>query len=338
MNDQEKPPSSVLHEMLGAAWVSRMIYAAAKLGIADLVADAPRSCDELAAATETHAPTLYRLLNAPASVGIFTEVAPRRFGLTPLAEGLRAGVPDSLRPLAIMWGADWAWRSWGEILYSLKTGQSAFEHVYGMGVFDYLTRHPEDARVCDETMVALSTQTATEVASVYDFPGIDTLVDVGGGHGTLLAAILKANPLMRGILFDLPHVVEGSQEPLEATGVADRCEGVGGSFFEKVPEGDACILKWIIHDWDDERSLAILRNCRRALPSDGKLLLVENVIRPGNDPDPAKQLDLCMLVWTSGGRERDESEYRALYEASGFRLTRIVPTPSGMSVIEGAPA
>lgn len=191
MNQQEKPPFKVMHEMLTGAWVAQSIYAAAKLGIADLVADAPKDCVELAAATDTHAPTLYRLLRALAGVGVFTEVAPRRFGLTPLAECLRTGVPGSLRFPAMASGSDWQWRSLGEFLHSLKTGESAFEHVHGMGVFDYLAQNPEDARIFNEAMVGFSTQVATEVASAYDFSGISTLVDVGGGHGTLLAAVLN---------------------------------------------------------------------------------------------------------------------------------------------------
>jgi hypothetical protein len=207
-----------------------------------------------------------------------------------------------------------------------------------MPVWEFFSKNPENARIFNAAMTTLTAWAEAAILQSYDFSAIGKIVDVGGGHGGFISAILKANPGMKGVLFDQPHVVDGALETIEKAGLADRCETVGGSFFDSVPEGgDAYILKWIIHDWDDERSIVILRNCRRAMSETGRLLLVETVVPPGNEPSFAKFIDLNMLVMT-GGRERTEAEYRALFEAAGFRLTRIVPTPSPMFVIEGVPA
>jgi hypothetical protein len=325
--------------MISGSWVSQAIYAAAKLGIADRVQDLPKSAQTLAAETNSHAPSLYRLLRALASIGIFAEDDQGRFGLTPLAELLQTHVPGSLRGWAIMSGSDWRWQPWGQILQSVQTGEVAFAHVFGMGAFEYFTQHPTAAQIFDQGMTSVSSALVPAVVASYDFSGIHHLVDVAGGHGSLLAAILQANPNMKGTLFDLPHVIEGAHQHghLDQAGITDRCQWVAGNFFESVPSGgDAYLLKSIIHDWDDEQALIILKNCRQAMDNQGRLLLVEIVIPTGNQPSLGKFLDLEMLIM-AGGRERTEHEYRALLAAAGFTLSRIVPTPSPIHVIEGWP-
>ena len=273
--------------------------------------------------------------SALASVGVFIEVDHRRFGLTPAAELLRSDARGSLRAVAIMAGEDWTWRPWGELYQSVKTGERAFDRIFGVPPFTYLAGNPGAAAIFDEAMTGWSRLNSAAVAAAYDFSGIGTLMDVGGGHGTLLATILEANPELRGILFDTPEVVEGAGARLEAEGLTDRCRVVAGDFFATIPDGaDACILKSVIHDWDEERATVILRNCRRAVGPGGRVLLAEQVIPPGNDPHVGKLLDLEMLIM-AGGRERTEAEFRDLLAGAGLRLTRVIPTASPMCVIEG---
>lgn len=331
---QQPPPSAVMTQLIISFMQTQAIYAAAKLGIADLVKDKPKTSAELAQATGVDARSLYRLLRALSSIGVFTEVDPDSFGLTSLAETLRSDVPGSLRGTAIYMGEEWHMRPWNDIMYSVQTGRPSFERIFGLPVFPYFAGHPEDARVFNDAMTSFSSSIVAAIIAAYDFSSIERIVDVAGGHGMLISAILKANPQMKGILFDQPAVIEKAGALLEAEGVADRCEMVAGDFFESVPGGgDAYIMKHIIHDWDDERSLAILRNCHRVMRSDDRVLLIEMVVPPGNAPGPGKFLDLEMLLFT-GGCERTEEEYAALFERAGFRLTRITPTQSPYSVIE----
>jgi hypothetical protein len=333
----DMPVPVVLMQMMTGYWVSQAIYAAAKLGIADLLKDGPKSSDELAHVTGMHAQSLYRLLRALASMGVFVENADGRFGLTPLAEYLRTGVPGSLRAFMLL-NSELQYRAYGEILHSLQTGETAFKLVCGQELFPFLTQHPAAAAVFDEAMTGYTTQVSAAVAAAYGFSQFGTLVDVGGGHGILLTTILQANPALRGVLFDLPHVAEDAKQRLAAAGLAERCTSIGGDFFAAVPQGgDAYLLKWIIHDWDEERAVTLLKNCHRAMAENGKLLLIEAVIPPGNAPFFHNFLDLTMLVVT-GGRERTGAEYRALLAAAGFRLTQIIPTQSEMSVIEAVRA
>jgi hypothetical protein len=321
--------------MASGYWVSRSIYVAAKLGIADLLKDSPKSCDELAAATGTNAPSLYRLLRALASLGVFAETQPNHFSLTPLAACLQSDVPDSIRAYVILRGEE-QYRAWGDLLHGVQTGGSSFEHIYGMNLFDYLAQNPESAKIFDESMTNLSAIESAAIAASYDFSSIQTLVDIAGGEGLLIASILKSNPTLKGVLFDQPYVIERAKRFLEAEGVLERCQLAAGNFFESVPEGgDAYILKHIMHDWDDERAIAILKQCHKVMPDNGKVLVAEQVIPPGNEPFMGKLLDLHMLVMAPGGRERTEAEYRALFEKAGFMLTRIVPTPREMSIVEG---
>jgi hypothetical protein len=323
--------------MLSGYWLSTSLYVAAKLGLADLVKDGPRTVQDLAESTGAHGRSLYRLLRALASVGVFAEDDQGRFGLTALAERLRSDVPGSQHALALMMGEE-HYRAWGELEHSIRTGQNAFEKVYGKGIFDYLAHHPDLARIFDAAMVGVHGQETPAMCDAYDFSAFGTLVDVGGGNGSLISLVLQRTPRLRGVLYDLPHVVERAKENLRHGGVLDRCATVGGSFFESVPgEGDAYLLRHIIHDWDDGRCLQILGNIRKVIPPTGKLLVVEGVVPPGNGPSFTKLLDLTMLV-VPGGMERTEQEYRDLYARAGFRLGRIVPTRSEVSVIEGVPA
>jgi hypothetical protein len=259
-----------------------------------------------------------------------------RFALTELAGCLRRDVPGSQWALAMMMGEE-HYRAWGELEYSIRTGKTAFDHVFGKPIFDHLGERPEQARVFDQAMVGVHGQESAAMCDAYDFSTFGTVVDVGGGNGSLISTILQRTPKLRGILYDLPHVVERARANLTAAGVADRCATVGGSFFAGVPAGgDAYLMRHIIHDWDDERSLTILGHVRRVIPPAGKLLVGEGVVPPGNGPSFTKLLDLNMLV-IPGGKERTEAEYRALFRQAGFRLTRIVPTRSEVSIIEGEP-
>jgi hypothetical protein len=320
--------------MITGYWVSQAVYAAAELGLADLLKDGPKPVESLANATGTKSDPLFRLLRALASVGVFAEGPSRTFSLTPTAQLLRSDVPGSQRSLARMAGGQ-QFAAWSEILHSLRTGETAYQKVHGRPVFDALADDPENARIFDEAMTGIHGRETGAVLDVYDFAGIGTLVDVGGGNGGNLIATLERHPQIRGILFDLPHVVERARPRVEAVGLSSRCQLFGGSFFESVPPGgDAYLMRHIIHDWYDEQSLTILRNCHKALPAGGKLLVIESVIPPGNDPFPGKFLDLTMLM-IPGGKERTADEYRTLYEQAGFELTRIVPTTAEVSIIEG---
>lgn len=336
-NEEAASNARALVQLASGCWVSQALHVAARLGIADLLVDGPRSPAELAQTTRTDAGALYRVLRALASVSVFAEDEEGRFALTPLAEGLRADAPASMRAFIMMMGEDWHWRAWGELLESVRTGQSAFEHVFGCGLFAYFAARPEAARVFDAAMTSRTDQEKAAVLAAYDWPA-GTIVDVGGGVGALLAAILARRPDAHGVLFDLPHVTTDATERIEQAGVSQRCKVVAGDFFQEVPPGgDLYLLKGIIHDWDDQHALAILRNCRAAIADGGRLLVIGHVLAPGNAPSWGKLLDLEMLVMTHGGRERSEVEYRALLRQAGFELERVIPTASITSLIEAVP-
>ena len=309
-SEYETPPREALLRMNNAQMISQALYVAAKLGIADMLKEGPESCDELAASCEVHSPSLYRILRTLASVNVFCELEDRRFSLTPMAELLRTNVPDSLRGWTIMRGEDFLWKPWGEILYSVKTGKPAFDHVFGMPVFQYFGDNPAAAALFDDSMRSVSAQKYQAVVDACDFSLVRTIVDVGGGNGGLLTAILNENPKVKGVLCDLPHVMEGARKHIEAARLADRCESVSIDMFESVPAGaDAYIMANVIHDWDDDRSILILKNCRRGMRDTGKVLLVELVLSPRNESHLSKLVDLEMLVMTDGGKERSEAEY-----------------------------
>lgn len=328
------PPEAFITQLAFGALMTQALYIAAKLGIADLLAASPQTVGQLAAATGSHERSLYRVLRSLASVGVFEEVNPQVFALTPRAEPLRSDAPNSMRNGAIFMGEEWHWHVWGEMRYSVKTGQPAWGHVHGAEVFDYFATHPQQSEIFNGAMTDMSTGTAPAVVEAYDFSGIETLADIAGGHGYLLAQVLKANPGMRGILFDVPPVIEGAGALLENEGVDERVNTIPGNFFTSVPDGaNAYIMKHIIHDWDDKRSLKILQNIHAAMPDDGKVLIVETVVPETGEPHYSKLLDLEMLV-SPGGQERTAAEYGQLLAAAGLRLTRIIPTASPFSIIE----
>ena len=332
MLDGEKMQQMVF----GSLITQSIIYVAAKLGIADLLKDGAKSCQELAQSTEADPDSLYRVMRALCSIGIFTEIENRCFQLTPMAEYLRSAVPGSLRAMAIMYGCEsWRWQPWGNILYSVKTGKQAFDHVFGMPIFSYLAQQPEAGAIFDACMTSFTSSYINSLISSYDFSSIHTLIDVGGGNGTLMAAILQKYPTVKGVVYEQEQVAEGAKKYLEARELDGRWQVMAGNFFANVPSGgDAYIMKHIIHDWDDESCIKILQNCRNVMPDNGKVLVVENVIGNINEPSPGKFLDLEMLIMTSGGRERTATEFQELFAAAGLQLTNIIPTGSQVSVLE----
>jgi alkyl hydroperoxide reductase subunit AhpC len=331
------PPHAQLIEMGTAHWTSRIVYVAAKLGLADRLAAGPKSADELAGESGTHAPSLYRLMRTLAHLGILSEEAGQRFGLTPLGEALKRKAPGSAWATILTLASDWCANGFGELLYSVQTGKSGVEKYLGMPVFDWFGKNPEMASLFSETMVGFHGAEGEAVAAAYDFSEMETIVDVGGATGHLLTTILGHAPRARGILYDLPHVVRDAPPLIESRGMTERVAIEAGSFFERVPAGgDAYLVSHVIHDWSEAQCLTILGHCRRAMNPGGRLLLIEMVLPPGNTPHPGKMLDMMMLVGP-GGRERTEQEYGALLAEAGFRLTRIVPTESAVSVIEAVP-
>ncbi|GAB1719088.1 MAG: putative transcriptional regulator [Nitrosospira sp.] len=333
----EIPPAAQLMQMIFGFVTTQAISVAARLNLADLLNDGAKTVDELAQATGTQARPLYRILRALASVGIFAQDAAGRFSLTALAEPLRSNTPNSLRDFSIFIGADWHWRAWGDLFGSAQSGLPAFERIYGKAYFDYLGENTGPAQVFNDAMTSMSTAASATIIDGYDFSGINTLVDVGGGHGMLLCSILEKYPQMNGILIDAPSVITGTKEAIAARELSQRCEAVAGDFFTSVPAGgDAYIMKHIIHDWNEERASTILQCCRRQMSREGRLLVVEMVIPEGNAPSFGKLMDLEMLVLLHS-YERTEAEYRELFNQSGFNLTRILPTKSAYSVIEGVP-
>jgi hypothetical protein len=323
-------------------YVSRALALAAKLRLADEIGEEARNAEELATATSTHAPSLRRVLRLLTSVGIFEERADGTFANTELGTLLRSNAPGSMRDAVLLFAGVSIQDSWKELEHCVRTGEPAFRLRGVTDPFVEMERDPEEAATFDRAMAAFTSQASLAVAAAYDFSAFGRIVDVGGGNGALLIGILRANPSLRGVVFDQPHVAERARTHLAAEGVADRCEAVGGSFFDKIVGGaDAYLLKHVIHDWDDERATEILMRVREAMASDAKLIVVEGVYPERVTTDlisrGAAANDVNMLV-VAGGRQRNEAEFRALYAAAGFRLTRIVPTLAPVAVIEGEPA
>jgi len=331
--ENQNPPHAQLIQMATAHWVSHIVYAAAKLDLADHLAKGPQSAGTLAGPTGTHGPSLYRLMRTLASLGILTEDASQRFALTPVGEALKSGAPGSARATILTLASE-AWvQGVAQLLYSVQTGKSGFEKLFGMPIFDWLAKHPAEASLFSETMVGFNGAEPAAVAAAYDFSGLETIVDVGGATGNLLTTILGKYPNSRGILYDLPHVVRDAPALIQARELTDRVTIQGGSFFESVPAGaDAYLLSHVIHDWSEPHCLTILGHCRRAMKPDSRLLIIETVLPPGDAPHPGKMLDMIMLVGP-GGQERTEQEYVALLAKAKLRVTRIVPTESAVSVV-----
>jgi hypothetical protein len=324
-----------LRKLMQGFQVSQAIHVAATLGLADHLASGARTSDELAAATGTHPPALYRLMRALASAGIFREHDQRRFELTPVGELLRGDVAGTEAPMAQLFGRPSYWRAWGDLLHAVRTGNTAFDHVHGCGVWEHRAQHSVEGEVFDRAMAARTEQIAEVALAACDFSRFAHVVDVGGGDGTLLANILAAHPQTRGTLFDQPQTIARARSSLASLGLSTRCQAVGGSFFADVPEdGDAYVLKWILHDWDDRAAADILRACRRAMKADGALIVFERLVGPPNTGSEGKFADLNMLVM-NGGRERTRDEFAALFGQSGFRLVSVTPTSTPLCVIEG---
>jgi hypothetical protein len=317
---------------------SRALMVAAELGVADLLRDGSLSIAELAHATRTHEPTLYRLLRALASLGIFHEDGERRFSLTPKGKLLQSDAPASVGAVARFFGRDYHWTAWGHLLHSVRTGENASQAALGTDVWTYRERHPEENEIFNAAMAALSRAGAAAEMTAYDFGRHRIIADIAGGTGALLAEILRRHPDSRGILFDQPHVVAHAGAMLERADVADRVRIESGSFFEGVPPGaDAYVMRRILHDWPDAEAVAILRRCREAMLPDARLLLLESVVGGPNEDAQSKFLDLLMLV-SAGGRERTEGEWSELLSQGGFHLLQVHPAGPISAVIEASPA
>lgn len=340
--DSEKPgstPASRIREIMIAYFTSRALWTAAELDVAGSLAAGLMPVSELARRVKADASALYRVLRALASLGIFAEDDQGRFRNTELSELLLKGRPDSMRDLVLLFGHETAWQSWGALLHTVRTGETGFDHVYGQKFFDYLAQQPPVAALFDRAMASASSTTNAAMVEAYDFSAVAAVVDVAGGVGAALCAMLEAAPELRGIVFDLPHIRTRAEEFIAHAGFSARCRFVAGSFFESVPTGaDLYFLKHILHDWDDESCNRILRTCLSACKPQARVLICERIVPPGNEPSPAKWVDLHMMLTTHGGRERTESEFRTLLERAGFRLARIVPTRSIWSLIEAVPA
>jgi hypothetical protein len=311
---------------------------AAKLGIADLVSSGPKPINELAEATGSDVLSLYRLLRLLCSVGIFTEIEERHFGLTPLADTLRTDTAGSMRALATLYGEEVFWKSWGQLEHSIKTGETAFQHAFGKTLYAYLAAASELSSLFDQAMSGLVSEVASAVANTYDFSWCKHVVDVGGGNGTLVTAILQEHSHLEATLFDLEPVIVEARQELNQLGLLMRCKAIGGDFFRSVPEGgDVYILSTVLCNWDEDRAITILKNCRQAMRRDSRLLVVEIVLPTGDEPSPGKLLDLQMMVMT-GGRDRTATEYRSLLQAAGFTISKIIPTSSERSIIETVPS
>ena len=324
-------PAEQLMKFIVAKWISKPIFVAAELGIADLLAEGPKSITELAEMSRSHAPSLYRVMRALAAVGIFSETDTKQFELTPMAECLKTG---AMRSIALMFNSEWNDKAWMHIVESVKTGETAFIKAHGMPVSDWLEENPMAAQVLIEANAIKAATAHRSIVDVYDFSGIDSLIDVGGGTGALMAEILTANPSMKGVVADTPLVIKEARNLINARGLEDRCDAVECDFFKEIPTGgDAYLMSNVLHDWTDDRCSVILNNCHKAMKPKSKLLIVEMVIPSGNDFSVAKLLDLEMLVIT-GGRERTQADFEDLLQFSGFEISRIIPTRESVYVIE----
>lgn len=333
------PPEAQVIQHLMNAFVTQAIYSAASLGLADIVADGPKTTTELAAKSGADERSIYRLLRSLASIGVFAETGEQTFANTAMSETLRSDSPTSTRAMALFMGDQAHWHVIGDLLYSVQTGKPAWEHVHGVPCFPYIfEKNLALGSIFNQAMTSISHSQVAAVLAAYDFSRIGTLADIAGGRGHLLASVLQKYPSMKGILFDMGVVLAGAPELLSSYGVEDRVETIEGDFFSEIPVvADAYILKHIIHDWYDDGCEKILGCIRRSMPDHARVLIVDSVIPPGNDPHPGKILDLEMLI-APGGIERTAGEFETLLKNSGFRLDRIIPTASPVSIVEASKA
>jgi hypothetical protein len=331
-------PYAEIREIAKGYAPAACLWTAAKLNIAELLAGGPRPVAELARASKTKEDALYRVLRALASINVFRETAPRTFANTPVSEAMRSGVAGSARDEILFEADPLHMNTYAELMHSMETGGTAFKKVTGMEPFEFFRRNDAENEAFNAAMTAITAYSVKSLVEAYDFGESGALADIGGGHGELLTKILQKHRGLRGIIFDLPHVVEGARPRIAEAGLESRCETVGGDFFESVPPADRYVLKSIIHDWDDERATTILKNCAAGLRgAEGKVLVVGFVIVPGNEPDMAKWVDIEMLAM-AGGRERTEAEHAELFSKAGLRLARVVRTASPTCVIEAVKA
>jgi len=330
--------AAALRQIAFGLRASQALYVAAKLNVADHLAQGPLDAEELSNATEADAAALGRVMRALCSLDVFVESSTGKFSLNSTAELLRSGVPGSYRAAVLFSVGEVRWRCWSDLLGTVRTGRGGAERTLGMSLFDFYAAHPEESEIHDQAMRAISAAQVAAIVGAFDFSQAGIVIDVGGGTGELLAAVLTANSSLRGILFDLPHVVAHARSVFSDNGVMDRTRTISGSFFESVPAGgNTYLLKTVIHDWDDTRATAILANCRQSMTVGGKLLIIERELpevgQPGQTAE-ALLLDLEMLVMTPGGRERTRSEFARLLSETQFKLARVVPTTSPVSIFE----
>jgi hypothetical protein len=326
-----------LIDMATAIWKVRAVYAAARLGLADHIADCHCTSGELAHRTGTHPASLRRLLRALVSCGLFTESKPECFALTPIGAALRTGAPGAARATILTIAGDWQWKAWDAFLYSLQTGEPAMRSVFGCNLFDYLAANPEANANFNEAMVGIHGSDGAALVEGYDFSSFSTVVDLGGGTGTLLTTILQSNARAHGILFDLPETLSQARRLVEACGLTERCDIVAGDFFKEVPcNHDVYILAHVLHDWTDAQALPLLRNCRKAVPPHGRLLIVESVLPDSDTPHPAKLSDLLMLTVT-GGVERTAEEFSALLAQARFTINKFIGISNQQHIMEAVP-
>lgn len=332
---KEAPPTDqVLLQLLAGAWVTQAIATAARFGIPDVLASGPQTADELAAKIGANAGATQRLMRMLTGIGVFAAAEGGRYGLTPLSERLREDTPGSLKHMFIAETDGVHWRSWERVADAVRTGLPRPLPVFGKAAFDYYSEHKDEGEQFGRAMANISGFASRAVLDAYDFSGFKTILDVGGGNGSMVLAILKRYPQAKGIVSDLPYIETQARESIRQAGMADRCRFEAADFFQRVPEGaDAHVLKTVVHDWNDEETLRLLKSCRSAIAPDGRLLVLEVVVPEGSSPDFSHLMDLNMLVMT-GGLERTAKEYESLLALAGFRLTRIVPTASPFSVIE----
>jgi len=336
--DNAADPQLLLGQLLFGKQMTYCLSGVARLGVADHMSGMPMAVEDIAAKCGAHAPSLYRVMRMLTSMGVFKEAPGKRFALTPAGELLKSDAPGTMRYFAMMFGDEWTTRAYEHFTQCLRTGEDCVSKAYGKHVFDLLAERPEQLATFQAAMTSSSTMAGRAVANAYGFDGIERIADVGGGHGALLAAVLRRHPQMQGVLFDLPAVVSGVPKD-QFTGCEGRIEIQSGSFFERVPNGcDAYMMKHIIHDWSDEHCRMILKLMREKLPKHGRVLVCEMVVTGDPGPSPAKLLDIEMLVMTVGGKERTEAEFAELFAASGLKLNRIVPTERPLCVIEAVPA
>ena len=338
MDDTKKARAYAdLMRLVNGYQISQAVHVTASLGVADHLHDTACSIEELASLTASHPGALYRLLRALASVGVLHEGENKTFSLTEMGECLRSDAPMPVGAWAVHIGRPYIWQSWGHLLHSVRTGEVGFEDLYKQSAWDFRAANPEENAIFNQAMTALSQSVVQAALDAYDFGQFRHIADIGGGQGQLLSGILSAYPHVRGTLFDQPHVVTRAEDVLARYGLSERCTIVSGSFFETIPvDADAYLLKSIVHDWDDEKAIAILKVCRRAAGTDAKLLLVERVIEQPNKGALNKFSDLNMLV-NLGGRERTPQEYSDLCQSAGFTVRRIIQAGMLYAIVEAEP-